>query len=88
MSNSRRTLTGLVAIAFIAFVTGCAPAENNNTTAEGCAPADLQTLMAHGSSMMIQQTVKGTNQQSLTQLQKNLDSQHQMLSGPLQLSTA
>ncbi len=45
MSKSRHILTGLVAIAFVAFVTGCAPAEsNNNTTADGCATADLQTI--------------------------------------------
>ncbi len=38
-------LTGFIAIAFVAFVSGCAPAEsNNNTTADGCATADLQTL--------------------------------------------
>lgn len=44
MRKSRRILTGLVAVAFVAFVTGCAPAETNNTQADGCATADLQTL--------------------------------------------
>jgi polar amino acid transport system substrate-binding protein len=44
MSTTRRILTGFVAIAFVAFVTGCAPAENNKVAADGCATADLQTL--------------------------------------------
>jgi polar amino acid transport system substrate-binding protein len=44
MSKSRRILTGFVAIAFVAFVTGCAPAESNKVAADGCATADLQTL--------------------------------------------